>query len=240
MKAMQKQKERSELGKTERFRFVTTRSMSREEITAPWGDNALFGTIWVLRHYTRFKQRTYEEIGDIIGWRWRSIKNQFTTLFSSCFARHIIKEVRYSGGKERKFLRLDKAYHNFSFEQLVQIFIDSHYAKKYGPNNPETIVLEFLKEIDPKNWDYTGDTLACNKIGKCYPDFTHKGQKHVIEHFGIFHHGEDRTGEPNDEHEKNKINYYKRLGIKCLIIWEHELKDRDKLKKKIERFCNAI
>lgn len=236
-----KEKERHDLGKTKRFRFATTKGMSRGDFTAPWNDNVLFGTLWVLRQYSKFKPQTCEDIGNYIGWRWRSVKNQLNTLNKSCLAKHIIKNKKYSGGKERAFFSLGPELINrFSFEDLLFMFLDTHYLNKYGPNNPETMLLELLREIAPKSWDYTGHNLSCNKIGKCYPDFTHVRKKHVIEHFGLYYHGEEFTDEPNDKHERDKINHYKRENVSALIVWEPEFKNMNKLRKKLKEFNDAI
>ena len=66
-------------------------------------------------------------------------------------------------------------------------------------------------------------------------ELKHKVKK-VIEHFGDYWHGECITGIPNNVHEQQIINNYKLIGIDCLIIWEHELKDLDRVKNKINNF----
>jgi hypothetical protein len=39
-----------------------------------------------------------------------------------------------------------------------------------------------------------------------------------------------------EEHENDRISHFKNNGYDTLIIWEHELKDLNKLKQKIMEF----
>ena len=74
-------------------------------------------------------------------------------------------------------------------------------------------------------------------IGTKVPDFVNvNGQKKVIELYGDYWHSEKVTGISKDKEEKNRIKYFKKYGYKTLIIWEHELKDINKLKQKIIKF----
>jgi hypothetical protein len=64
-------------------------------------------------------------------------------------------------------------------------------------------------------------------IGSKCPDFWN-GDHKVIELFGDFWH---REHNPEDW-----INYYKKWGYNCLVIWEHELKDINSVKLKVKQF----
>jgi G:T-mismatch repair DNA endonuclease (very short patch repair protein) len=73
------------------------------------------------------------------------------------------------------------------------------------------------------------------------PDFINEERKMVIEHFGSYWHGEKFRQSiddfsTNEEHELQRIQHFEKNGYKCLVIWEHELKDIDKLKEKIKNF----
>lgn len=61
---------------------------------------------------------------------------------------------------------------------------------------------------------------------------------HVVEVFGDYWHGEAKTGEPNSVHAQNTIDQWLETGLKCLVVWEHELVGPDflGLDSRIENF----
>ena len=71
--------------------------------------------------------------------------------------------------------------------------------------------------------------------GKC-PDFIHVSQKKIIEHFGDWCHGAGITGISNEQHAQERIDCFTKEGYQTLIIWEHELCDRELLEKKLQNF----
>jgi len=67
--------------------------------------------------------------------------------------------------------------------------------------------------------------------GKC-PDYLNtNGKKQLIELFGIYWHGILDIGK--------RVEYFRQYGFSTLIIWEDELKDENKILKKIRRFTKA-
>src|SRR3989304_5553250 len=94
------------------------------------------------------------------------------------------------------------------------------------PNKPETFIFKLLQELFLDEYEYTGNgKMIINGIN---PDFTNiNGQKKVIEMFGDYWH--------KGENPQIKISKYSQYGFDCLIIWEHEIKNREKL---IERIIN--
>jgi hypothetical protein len=113
-------------------------------------------------------------------------------------------------------------------------FSDPEYCRKMmkawklKPNKPEILVMRLLDEMYPGEWKYTGD-FSVTINGKC-PDFVNcNGQKKCIELFGDYwHQGED----PQD-----RADLFTPFGFDTLVIWEHELKNIDSAKGRIERFC---
>jgi len=85
------------------------------------------------------------------------------------------------------------------------------------PNKPESLLLNLINIACPNQYKFTGDGTVT--IANLHPDFTNcNSQKKVIEMFGdYFHEGEN----PQD-----KINRYAGFGFSCLVIWEHELKEK--------------
>jgi G:T-mismatch repair DNA endonuclease (very short patch repair protein) len=98
------------------------------------------------------------------------------------------------------------------------------------PNKPEKVVNKLLSKIS-KDYKYVGDGSFI--ISGFNPDFMNiNGQKKIIELFGTYWHKKQEV----IKRDIRRIKTYKKYGYKTLIVWEHELKNIDKLIKKLERF----
>lgn len=102
--------------------------------------------------------------------------------------------------------------------------------------NKLEIALEKLCALEfPGSYKYNG--LGPTKIGGKTPDFINiKNQRKVIEVFGEYWHGKKHTGKTKKQNKMDRKNHYKKYNYKCLVIWEHEFKDLNKIKEKIVRF----
>ena len=129
-------------------------------------------------------------------------------------------EVRAKRAEDQKKMWVDEIYRK---KQLRSIYIGQ--ARK--PTSPELLLLKLLNALYPNEWKYTGDfSFIIN--GKC-PDFTNvNGQKKLIELFGDYWH--------RGENPQDRIDIFKPFGYETLVIWEHELKNKNKLIGKIQRF----
>ena len=100
-------------------------------------------------------------------------------------------------------------------------------ARHIFPNKPETILLNLLNELYPNEWKYTGDFSFM--INGKNPDFANcNGQKKCIELFGDYWHRE--------QNPKDRKDIFKEFGYDTLVIWERELKNIPRLKRKISKF----
>lgn len=101
------------------------------------------------------------------------------------------------------------------------------------PNKAERKLTHLLRRYFPNEWEYTGDGKVI--LHGLIPDFTNKnGRKAVIELFGDYWHTK-RIKSWKDT-ELGKIMAYKALGFECLVIWEKELKDEERVVSKISNF----
>ena len=92
-----------------------------------------------------------------------------------------------------------------------------------------------LNTLLPKEYKFVGDGKVF--IANFVPDFINvNGQKKIIEIFGDYWH---KRPEVIKRDKRRKIAY-KKYGYKTLIVWEHELKDLEKLEKKIIEFSKEI
>jgi len=103
------------------------------------------------------------------------------------------------------------------------------------PNKPETLLINLFKDLN-LNYEYTGD-FSFMISGK-NPDFTNYKTKKIIDFFGDYFHGEEfrKDGKSNIIHVQQRIEHFEKNGYKCLIIWENELKEIDKVIHKIMEF----
>lgn len=109
-------------------------------------------------------------------------------------------------------------------------------AMHLRPNKPETIVRHILNTLYPDEWEYTGDGRTF--INNMNPDFTNVKKKRVIEVFGDFWHSDKVTGKYWQRTELGRVMAFHTVGYDCLVIWEHELENPDKVIKRIKTFCN--
>lgn len=114
--------------------------------------------------------------------------------------------------------------------------------KKSQSNKPNNKEKQLLTILSQNNFVYTGDWSI--EIGGRNPDFINKDKNLIVELFGDYWHGEKFRQEKlndfssNEEHERERIEYFEKYGYKCLVIWEHELKNIEKVNQKIEEVFN--
>lgn len=106
------------------------------------------------------------------------------------------------------------------------------------PNKPEKLLNKLLQRLLPKEYkiNIKGNIMI---LGRKVPDFVNiNGQKKIIEMYGDYWHSDKFIKKHGcyENTEKGRIKYFKKLGWETLIIWEHELKDLDKVKNRILEF----
>ncbi|KKM86368.1 hypothetical protein LCGC14_1279690 [marine sediment metagenome] len=118
-------------------------------------------------------------------------------------------------------------------EKIRQRIVASLKAGKYNikPNKPEKLLNKILQILLPKEYKYVGNFKFWID---CYnPDFINcNGQKKVIELFGDYWHNRKDA----KKRDVLRLKAYKKYGYKTLIVWEHELKNLNKVKLRIKRF----
>ena len=113
---------------------------------------------------------------------------------------------------------------------------------KLKPNKPEILLNSILQDMFPNQYKYVGDGSIL--IGYKNPDFISIKGKKIIELFGDYWHSEKyrlltfNDCLSNKKHEQQRINHFTKYGYQTLIVWEHELKDIDLLKQKLQKFNN--
>lgn len=119
-----------------------------------------------------------------------------------------------------------KGYGRFCSQQCAT----TDRLRKLAAERPNKSEVALAKVIERNRlpYRYTGDGSVW--IGGRNPDFINvNGKKQLIELFGEHWHPIFDVAE--------KVNLYKEYGFDCLIIWEEELKDEEKLVKKLKKFA---
>lgn len=144
----------------------------------------------------------------------------------------VAQNKRFENPKERRKM----ARYGNSHADMKQLWQDPSYARKVlssnskRPNGREREVRSIINSLVVA-FRYVGDGRVM--VDGRNPDFIRAdGIKQVIEFFG------------NHWHEKKEVSqrkrHYERSGYDCLVIWERELKDVEKLKKKILNFTTNM
>jgi len=128
-------------------------------------------------------------------------------------------------------------------KSMKKLFLDENYLKKYrkglktAPNKSENKIIKILKTIDYHRFEFVGDFSIW--IGGKNPDFLDKRNNKIIEMFGDYWHSEKMTGLTKNKHENKRKDHFIKFGYSTLIIWEHELKNIDRLTNKILNFLEV-
>ena len=100
---------------------------------------------------------------------------------------------------------------------------------------PTSCEKEFIQIVEENDFPFRYVGNGAFNIGTMCPDFIHNNdQKKVIEVFGDYWH--TKGGRDGEEERKEKL---KKLGWECLVIWEHELKNKDYVTDQVRLFLNA-
>lgn len=115
-------------------------------------------------------------------------------------------------------------------------------ALKLRPNKFEQRIANLL----PSNFIYTGDFnpngmfrfedgRSKNADFTLFPDRTA-----VIECFGTYWHSQHFEDLPPEKHEMDIVDNYAAIGVTCVVIWEHELRDMVAVEAKINNFMKYV
>lgn len=105
------------------------------------------------------------------------------------------------------------------------------------PNKPERLIMDL--GIPSLMYNAAGGSLIVQdaETQKCrIPDFVVLGQQKVVEHFGSFYHGQRRTGKPCEVHKSEVIEFYRKNGYSCLVVWDCTSRNIEDVKARIESF----
>ena len=121
----------------------------------------------------------------------------------------------------------EKQLKNWQDPKFIKMMVDSWYRS--GQTRPEKEIDSIVQLLIPKEYKFNGNFELGITIGGKIPDFVNiNGKKKAIDVFGDWCH---RNDDP-----QIRIDLFKKYGWDLLVIWEHELKDRDAVIQKIVKF----
>lgn len=135
------------------------------------------------------------------------------------------------------YWREKKSSHYFCSLECQLQWVHTQYTS--SPTEPERQLEAILDKHSP-DFKYNGDGRLGVTIGNFTPDFINtNGSKDIIELFGDYYHSDRVIGNKWQRGELGRIMAYNSLGFRCLIIWEHELKDKLAVVAKVKQFMEA-
>jgi G:T-mismatch repair DNA endonuclease (very short patch repair protein) len=227
--------------------------------TAAWvdPDSALRNRedAWITRRANgsisgRLKGKTYEEIYGVEGARKRMevVRNPNTWRGFNTSGEQRSTQIRAFWGRVKADPQMQAALsRNMSVarQRMWDAMTEHDKSKRIRnvaegnqtrPTKAEDQLRLILEANYPSEYAYNGDCGLGVVLAGMIPDFINvNGKKQVIEMFGDYWHS-DRAITSWRRGELGRVMTYNALGFRCLIIWEHELKDTEKLLSKIKAF----
>jgi hypothetical protein len=135
--------------------------------------------------------------------------------------------------REKQIKRFIKQWADPNWKnRQVKLALEGNNIK---PNKPETLLNNILDELYPGDWKYTGDGSFI--IDGLNPDFVNvNGKKQIIELFGDWWHSDKKVENKWRSSEEGRIETFSQYGYRCLVIWERELKEPEKVKTRVAEF----
>lgn len=159
--------------------------------------------------------------------------------------KHLPKELRAKLSNANKGNRPSLETRRKSSESHQKLWDDPIFVAKQmkargiRPTKAELKMEHILNDYFPQ-FKYNGDGRLGIILRRLIPDYIDiNGKKQIIELFGDYWHSQEVIGNRWQGTELGRIMAYSSIGFRCLIIWEHELQDEQKVINKIRQFVKA-
>lgn len=160
--------------------------------------------------------------------------------------RHNTKEQNEKIGNARRGKKQSDTTRKRNSETKKKLWKDPNFVAKQikarhtFPNKPEKFLDSLLQKLFPNQWKYVGSGDFFVEGTNKNPDFINiNGQKKIIEMYGGYWHGEERTGRTKEEEEQQRIDLFAQHGYQTLVIWDYELEDIERMLEKLVLFCRG-
>ena len=188
----------------------------------------LFKQLWRDRSFRERKILELKQRWSIPGEK-RKFKSKMESLWLDPLYRRKFSRIKSNDAKR---LWSDPDYRERHIKLIIQ-------GRRQCPTDPEKKLHKLLRRLCPNEFAYNGNR-GCVILANHIPDFVNvNGRKQVIEVFGCYWHGCRFCGHSNitkARADRQRINDFRKLGWKSLVVWEHELKNPARLEGKIKAF----
>jgi len=214
--------------------------MSESDYRKMYGESCKMGVLYALHKFTPKRMLLMSEIGEIVGWKRCSVKNNLigkSGLAKSGILRTSIKKFAFPKGVRRRngsvyYYLNNPSFSELSYDELVKLYLNTSIVRNCA-NNCEVEILNICNELFPGQFDLTAVRTLKNRLHGKYPDLRHNEYPILIEHAGSWHH--------RKKYEEKRVGHWNKHGYYCLVIWDYNEKDRNKVKNQIKEFVeNAI
>lgn len=104
-----------------------------------------------------------------------------------------------------------------------------------SPNGQEVELKQLLDTYFPQEWKYVGNGQLI--IAGLCPDFVNvNGRKRIIELFGEYWHSKKNPKFKRSYGEQHRAKIFADFGYEMLVIWASELKDKEGIIEKIDKW----
>lgn len=217
------------LSEEERQEKILARSRKQSERTKKLWQNEAFREK-MKKVSSRTMTATNKKMWESSDHRGRMLKNHARHLLDPCFREKINEGLRSDKNRARCSKRMKGKWKDASYQEKMIPILRKNYTGE-GINKSEQKLFNLLKSFD-ECFEYTGD--GSKPIALKWPDFINENKKCIVELYGTYWHRDE-----TEEQTNNRIDLFKACGYRTLIVWDSELKDLDRLKIKINEFCNA-
>jgi very-short-patch-repair endonuclease len=106
------------------------------------------------------------------------------------------------------------------------------------PNKQELRLDSIIQAAFPQAFCF--NVSAHGVIAGKLPDFIHRSLPVVVELFGTYWHGPEKTGRSKEAEESMRSDHFSRHGYRLVVIWEHELDDAESVCCKIRQAVTSV
>lgn len=218
------------IGKANKGKTAWNKGLTRQQAEVKGkrlaGGRPIGGTPWNKGKHGEYPEETLQKISRASKGRILSPRHK-EQIKMSLIGKECKPETRQKIGKKNQLAMRRKW-------QDPEYILTQLRLRGARPNKIEKRVEAILNRQFPQ-FKYNGDGRLGVVLARLVPDFVNvNGQKEIIEVFGK--HWHNRPEMRWHQTELGRIMAYNSVGFRCLVIWEHELKNEETVIAKIKQF----
>jgi hypothetical protein len=134
---------------------------------------------------------------------------------------------------KKQFTVTNTTFRLFGYRQ-IRCSRSCYIAAMLNRKSPNKAELALLSVVRRYGFKFVGNGMLM--FGTRNPDFANTKRKKVIELFGDYWHGPEKTGRSRAQEVFSRVDHYAQFGYSCLVVWYSEL---GTVEQKIRVFTKA-